>query len=462
MEMMGNVGDIFSIGFLIFLVGLFLLLLIWSFRLFFKPPIERKATLLLKGKQWKELKNLLTNYLDNKGKADFLILDALAQAYEGLGEFRDALATYSESLTKLSSHGNLYYSVLERMAELYLKIKQPADAIAHYLMIIADQPNDVPILYKISLVHFEQQNFKKAREYLERILRIKPGLIEARYLLGRVFYETANHTYSYKQFQLVQHHDSGHPDLFFYQARNLEMLRHYTESVENYLNYLKEETGDLKKRRQSMLGVVRLLIKLKDYVQGLVHVETFLAEPLDRSLQLDLMYLKANLLWHVGEEYRSLVEYRKIHNIKPDYKDTDHIMEKYKEFLACPELEYYLTSSEETFDFTCRSIVESRLGDLPLPFRKIYQSVDYYVFNRGNLYQVFFRHLEALEFSRLTDVEILLESQEARRFAVDLFSPSGVNTSALTHALVKRAHIIEGKDFINLLTKAIRQKKDAK
>jgi len=45
---------------------------------------------------------------------------------------------------------------------------------------------------------------------------------------------------------------------------------------------------------------------------------------------------------------------------------------------------------------------------------------------------------------------------------VDFFSLSGVNSSALTHPLVKRARMIEGKEFLDLLTKAIRQKKEAK
>ncbi len=460
--MIEELGSGLSLGFLIFLVVLIFGVIVWTVRLMLIPSLERRVVLLLRGQKWEDVRRLITDHLEHGGKAGFLIYDSLGRALAELGEYHKALEAYRQSLNKLSSHSRLYHSVLERIAEIYLKLKQSAEAIAHYLMILSDEPNQINIIYQIALIHFQQHNYKKSREYLERILRIKPGLIDARYLLGKVFYETGNHAYSFKQLKLVSRYDSDKKDVIFYQARNLEMTRHYTDAVENYLLYLNQDIGDLKKNRQAMLSVVRLLIKLKDYLSGLTRVQMFLELPLDRSLQLDLMYLKANLLWHVGEEYRSLVEYRRVNEIKTDYKDTSLIVEKYKDYLECPELEYYLTGSEDNFDFTCRAIMESMLGDLPIPFRRMHRGTDYYIFHRGNAYQVFFRHLESVEFSQLTDVEILIESQDQRRFSVDIFAISGVSESAITHALAKRAHVFEGKHFLKVLKKAIQEKKDAK
>ncbi len=66
---------------------------------------------------------------------------------------------------------------------------------------------------------------------------------------------------------------------------------------------------------------------------------------------------------------------------------------------------------------------------------------------------VFFRHIEPIAFSKLTDIEILLNSFPIRPQNIELYSLSGVREDAVTHYLLRSSHLIEGDEFIRTVKK---------
>ena len=83
----------------------------------------------------------------------------------------------------------------------------------------------------------------------------------------------------------------------------------------------------------------------------------------------------------------------------------------------------------------------------------MYRHLDYYIYEKGVFYVVFYRHIEPVSFSKLTDIEVMLNSFQTRPQNIEIYSLSGIMDDAVTHFLLKTSRLIEGDEFINTVKK---------
>lgn len=434
--------------FIIILAAILLLMLGLLFllirKLFFSKNIEAILSKQLKSGNNKEVIRLAREYMD-KNTSGFFVLYYLAQAYEMQKNWVNALKYYQDALKQIQEKNRLYTDVLYHTAQIYRNLGKQKEALSYYLMILEKDDSFTRAIFEIASYHYENKNYKKAREYLEAVLQKRPGLIDARFLYGKILFESANYAAAIKQFALLEKYDSNNYEVYYYKACVLEASRQYTNAISAYQKTIGFDTIPQSAKEQCQIAVVQCYIRLKEYHSGIEVMSDFLSEENSNDTKQQLIYLYANLLMNTGEEYQSLKNYERVYRMNFQFKDVQIIYEKYKNLLPHSFLAHYFTSNEEKFLFVCQKILGK--GN----FNLLYRSTDFYLFSKGVFYIVFFRHIEPPNFSKLTDIEIIIYSFPVSPQGLELYSLQGISENSITHALLKKAEVIARDEFIGIV-----------
>ena len=249
----------------------------------------------------------------------------------------------------------------------------------------------------------------------------------------------------------MEKYDPENPEIYYYKAQTLESTKHYTSAIDFYKKALEFENLSANIRDKIYLSVTRLYIKLKNYYTGIEAIPEFLNGVKDDIIIKELLYLYANMLWNTSEEYQSLKNYERVYKMDFQFKDIQVIYEKYKSILPHSFLSFYFTGNEDKFLLTCQNILGSQ------NFNIQHRSLDFYIFSKGVFSIIFYRHIEPINFSKLTDMEIMLNSAPVSPQGVELYTLQGISDEAVTHALLKKAQIITGDEFIGVVKKSARR-----
>jgi tetratricopeptide (TPR) repeat protein len=449
--------DILIILFLMITVFMLGIIFLIVRSVLFSRTIEKRLAAKLKNGNYNEVINLANEFMESKSrknKVDSLfVMYYLAQAYEAVNSLSIALKFYTEASVLASKNKKLYSSIILFMARIYERLNKPREALAHYLILIDRDEFNSEALYDLARIQYKNKNLKKAREYLEKLLSKRPGLIDARFLYGKILFEAGNFQASLKQFDLLQKYDSENIEVSFYKARTLENQRRYTDAIKEFQLLLAkdwevdEKTNLQKIKEDCQIAIINLYIKVKDFHSGIQYVSGYLSAPSSEETKTELLYLYANLLWNTGEEFTALKNFERVYMMKPDFKDTKIMVDRYKKILPHTYLGKYFTSSEEDFDTACRKLTGKH------QFTLQYRHTDYYIYSKGVFYIIFYRHIEPIAFSKLTDIEVILNSYEIRSQNSEIYSISGVQDDAVTHFLLKSSKLIEGDEFIQSIKK---------
>lgn len=434
---------------------LLLALIVWSIKhFFFTSATEKSIRRGLKNEDYDAVLKYGQEYLA-KNPPNFFVIHSMAKAYAALKKWEHALKFYTDASVFESRNlsSKLYPSLLMEIARIQEQMGKPQDAMATYHMILGKDENYADALYELAENLYQQKKSKKAREYLEKLLTVKPGLIDARHLYGKILFESGNYDLSLKQYRLLERHDSHNGEVFYYKARNLENLKQYASAIDAYWDCLDAEVVSRKMRESCQVSLIQNYIRLKRYREGLEEVAAFLREPIQVETKTELLYLDANMLWNDGDEYQAVVAYEKVFRLNPAYKDVAIIYERYKNLVENELLADYFTSDDFKFDTACRRIIGSVKSDA------LYRSKDLFIFGSSSAATVFYRHIDAPSFSKMTDIEILLNSYGFEGGTHDFYSLSGIASEAEVHGLNKRLYVIEGDAFLRALKKSIQKEK---
>lgn len=389
------------------------------------------------------------------GRRDTLyLLHTLASAYEYTGQYANALQFYQEALVKAESRRRDKSHILLAMARVQKKLGKDKEALAGYMIALSEDPGMAEALYEMAALQYARKNVKKARETLERLLKKRPGLLDARFLYGQILFEGRSYTQALRQFEFLSRHDQHDYRVHLYKARIYEGLKRYTDALKTYRFVLESDwdrNGDESfnhELEQSRVSVIELCIKLKDYYGGIQYVSEYLKSDSSDAVKTELIYLYANLLYNTGEEYKALKQFERVYLMNPDYKDVRLLYERFKKIFPQNYLDAYFTADApgggRDFEAACRKIIGLRKN-----FELLYRHLDFFIFSRGGFFVVFYRHIEPIPYSRLTDIQVLLDSYPQKPQNVEIYSLSGVRDDAVTHMLLRSAHIVEGDDFLS-------------
>lgn len=424
----------------------------------YSASIEKVLSKKMKNKDYYGIINLSKSYLEKKrsgnDKDRLSVLYYTAEAYESLNLYDNAIKFYKEAQILADRHKKLKHSIILHMAHISQKLNNTKEALSYFILLLDQDPNNSIVLYELALFQYQNKNIKKARDYLEKLLKRRPGLLDARILFGKIIFEMGNYNHALKQFTLLEKYDSKNHEVRYYKAKILENLKRYNDAIHEYHNLLTakwENPVPNSIKSEIQIAIINLYIKLKNYTSGIQYVSEFLSTPSDEGTKIELIYLYANLLWNCGEEFQALKNYERVYLMKSDYKDVAIMYERYKKILPHIYLKNYFVGNDKTenndFETVCKSILRNK------NFNLLYKHSDYYIFSKGVFFVVFYRHIEPIAFSKLTDMEIIMNSYDIKPQNIEIYSLSGIREDTVTHMLLKNSEIIQSDEMIDIIKK---------
>jgi Flp pilus assembly protein TadD len=119
-----------------------------------------------------------------------------AQNYESQGEYRNAISLYQQILGKEPKN----VTVLNKVANLYLRLKQPEEALKYSRSALDVKADYVPALINLGIAHVQQGNLREGERFLGRAVTVEPenrfGLLNLGLLYERLKdYQQAANTF---------------------------------------------------------------------------------------------------------------------------------------------------------------------------------------------------------------------------------------------------------------------------
>jgi len=449
--------EVFSLWVLFVVAGLLAGIVVWSVVLLFsRQSAEKTVHRLYRRKEYAECVRFITERLSKEERLSqrerLFLLYYLARSYEAMDQLLSAIQFYQEASRVAGVRHPLYVDLLLALVGLYQKQDNFKEALAYAMMVLQHNPEHPLAMLKAAECQYALHHPRRARQLLEQLLDRRPGILEARFLYGKILYEHGNFAGALKQWELLLRHRFDHGLVWFYYARCLEQSKRYFEALRAYETFVKQYgSGFSEERYRSWIAVIQIWIKLKEYHKGIQYVSEYLALPAPEAIKKELLYLYANLLWNTGEEYQSLKNIERIYMMDPSFKDVKATYELYKKLLPHSYLGQYFTARQEVFLALCKKILGRTV------FQQLMVSGDVAIYGKGSFYVVFWRHIEAISHSKLTDISVLLSSFDVLPASVELYSLMGVREDAVLHELLKKSHLVEGQEFIQTIRGVVQE-----
>lgn len=441
---MQGVSDDLLIIILSLIIVIFLGILFWIiWKVFLSHSLEHRLQKMLKNREFTKL--IDTAVQAQKNHSSFFLHYYLGCALEESAKFTEALVQLEQSSTMIPHTDSMYQAVLLRIGRLLLKMAKTEEALSYFMMLNKVDESYFESQYEIARIYYDRKQFSRAHDALQNILEIKPGVLDARFLFGKVLYETAQYSHSLKQFELLTRFQPNEALIPYYKALNLEKLKMYGAALTELDKYLSMDLTDKLRRESAQVRLIQLYIKTRDIEGGVIAARKVLDEVHTGPHLPEILYLYAHLLWDRGQEYDALLQWEKVYQIDPRYKDIQIIYDKYSRLFSRSSLAKYFTANEREFEQTCLKILGLNEQDL------LYRSLHYYLFGRGKQYSIFYRHIEPVPFTTLTALEVLANTFEADLQYFEIYTLGGPAPDSLTHALLKRAVLVQQDDFLRAL-----------
>ncbi|OHD57490.1 MAG: hypothetical protein A2Y33_05845 [Spirochaetes bacterium GWF1_51_8] len=409
--------------------------------------VDHEMKLLIAAKKYEAAAALGEEYL-KRHKPEFAVLIALGEAYDMMQDWTKALKYYSDASITAGKNKAVYHSVVVRLARVCERLGRHKDALSYYLMILEADGSNAEVLYEIAVHHYDTRNLKKAREYIEQLLKFRPGLIDARFLYGKTLFETGQFASALKQFELLEKYDPENREVFFLKGRCLENLKMFNDAVNALETYLSFEDLIAEQRERAMTSMLQMLLKSKQHRTGVEKAEKFLGGELTDGTKKEIMYLCANLKKELGEEYKSVLMFNEIARIDPGFRDAGMIAKKYEKLVQHSILSKYFTSDEEMFDKVCRNILTNP------SYQLVHRGLDQYIYLRGGNYAVFFRHIDPINYAQMSALETLIGARREAFGGCEIYALYGTDNDTSVHPWRKTSDVIERDELLKKLKKA--------
>lgn len=377
---------------------------------------------------------------------DYLLKYNMALAYEGLGDYNNAISQFEKASVAASMSGEaaVMIQINLKIAELFSKIHKPKEALGYYVMVLDKQPKHSKALYEAGDILFGMGNFKKAREYLEILVKMKPDNMRGRYLLAKTSYKIGDMNSAMVNLQevvkVLPKNDKMFQDASVLLSEVLFNLRRYEESVQ-VLNPL---LNDKEMFQDALLKIVNILIRTNKYQPAIDLANRYMGR-LNNEVKAQLYYQIASAYFKYGEVFQALELWQEAYKLKSDFMDLKEVMDKYGIILKNPKLKHYFTRSEKTFhDFV--------MAMLKLKFvNNVVKEERFWILLTNDASYVVYRLPYPLSTLDMNDIERQIKNQITANYAINIYTLFGFSKDCANHYLYRKINEYSYEKFIALV-----------
>ncbi|HOD53167.1 MAG TPA: tetratricopeptide repeat protein [Candidatus Cloacimonadota bacterium] len=140
---------------------------------------------------------------------------AIADRYDRMKDYNNAIIWYKKAYEQ-SKDSDLF----EKIADLYVKLKQNTEAIKTYEDFLASNPSEADLMktYRnLGTLYNKLKNTNKAIEYFEKVLAIQPDPKVALFLVSS-YYDKKDYSNTIKYANIVIENESSNADAIYFRA----------------------------------------------------------------------------------------------------------------------------------------------------------------------------------------------------------------------------------------------------
>ncbi len=377
---------------------------------------------------------------------DFLVKYYIAQAYEGLKDYRQAAAYYEKAsiAASLSAQEEIKTQIFLRVAESYRKIKKYNEALGYYVLVLDKQPKNLKALAGVSELYFEQENYRKAREYLEEYVKLKPDNLRIRFMLGKSCYKTNSYADAMTHLEFILQNIKINDEVLI--TNTSMLLADVYIATKNYSKAI----NVLKSLLERNIESENVIVKIADaYLRNnqIKEAITFSNQNLSRvskDKQCELYYIIGNAYMKDDEIVKAAKNWQLAYKINPSYKDLKSIISRYNYLIEYPELEPLFSKNEGVFE-------EFAIKLLGTPYiKQIIKKDNFWAFESGDVSYVVYRKPYPATIPEINEMERVIKQNFKANTKYILYSLYGItnenNTSNVYNA--DKMDLISDLDFI--------------
>jgi len=321
-----------------------------------------------------ELRRVLKSSPNNRG-----VREKLADLYF---EVKSHLAAIKEYTTLLNHGGAAFDSdevrLFLKIAETYKDMGSIDDAKKFYLLAKRKDKFCIEANFNLGKIELEKNEFEKAIAFFKIVDKLAPDNLENYKFLGLAYYRVKKYKNALEK--LLKFHRANAEDVdvsylignCFYNLNRVDEALKYFYKVSSSPKYAGEVNfflGNIHKKKKVYLKAI------EDFTLAIK------SGSLSDDKQLEAYYNLADSYVNIHDLNKAILNWRKILEINPAYKDVDEKVATYSQLNENSLLEKYLFGSASQFTSICKHFVKvyinrySRLKGF-VKFNKIQQQVN--------------------------------------------------------------------------------------
>lgn len=408
-------------------------------------------TRLIAMKKYEEAVETGLKYL-KKNNSSYAMLQKIAQAYEGLYQYRRAIEFYEKSLVLLSKsiHNDLRYDIYNKIGGLYTMIRDQDSALGYYNLVLRENEHNMKALFFSAKLLYSQKDFKKSRERLETYLKFRPREIAPLLLLSNVRYELGEyrksleilHQLSTINDELVTLRDD---EILMLSACNHMALGSYQEAM----SFLKIILGRRSMLEKAVPLYIAALLRNKETDKAMIFYNDngYLLNP---EKKMELKYQIAQARFEDGEIYPAIELWREISEENPSYHDVSKIISYARVLLENPVLRNYYTTDETRLQNFVVKI-------FPAQANNIIKDREFWIVKGGSAAAILYLKANKVPMDTLISMGDSIMANALFNLKSVIYSLYGIEDICKEHDFYKSVREISGEQFINFFKTADRR-----
>jgi len=398
----------------------------------------------LSNKQYEEAVETGLKYL-KKNNYSYPLFQKIAQAYEGLYQFRHAIEYYEKSLVFLSEEINNYlrHDVYNKLGELYTTIRDPTSALGYYNLVLKENGHNMKALFFSARLLYEQKQLLKSRDRLEIYLRVRPREIAPLLLLANVLYEMKEYKKSIEILDILSVIEDEIVslrvnDILLLLAKNFIALKSYAKAISSIKKLL--DKGAMLAEAVPLYVIALLGSEKIEQAMLFFNDNQSLLIP---DKKLELMYLIAQARFDEGDIYPAIDTWKEISVENPAYLDIKDILEKVNVLFENPILQNYFTIDEERFqEFIIKKFLTSKNNI-------IQRGKEFWIIQSGKSTVILYRKAHQITQEILNDMGDSIIANALFGSKSNIYALYGIDESCKYDKFYKSIKEISGDQFLN-------------
>lgn len=360
--------------------------------------------------------------LANQKPNDYLPKYNIGMAYLGMKDYHQAIEYFERaSIAAENSAGMaVRINILLKIAGLFKSIRKYNEALGYYVMVLDKDAYNIPALKDCSEILYDLKNYKKAKEYIDSLLRLKQDSMKMRFMLANIEFQLNHLQNAAVNLEVILNNPKYEKEELY--SRSAMMLADIQFQMKNYSKSLQILRTLMDKNQyfdEVIEKMVNIYIKTKQLNQAMELANRYLGK-VSKEKQCALLYLIATTNFAGGEIYKAIKTFEKAYNLNPSYRDLKSLMGQYASILQNPKVEPLFTRSEVDLEKFIMRVLKK-------PYIKQMIKKDNYwaVESRDRAY-VFYRKPYPVPMTELNEIEAMVSQNFKVNSMFTLYSMYGV------------------------------------